>query len=118
MCILLYNACSLWFLNANGEARIHKLRDYVSALVVNCFWVVEAIALLGVLINILPCVTNWVADIKRSAAKTVRLPMSTPVLRKNLIMRKRKAHRKQHNSGTMDDQGPSPDHISDARPVP
>jgi hypothetical protein len=74
------------------------------ARVVNCFWVVEAMALLGVLINVLPCVTNWVADIERSAAETVRSPMSTPVIRKNLIMRKRKAHRRQHSSGTMDDE--------------
>ena len=88
MCILLYNACSLWFLNANDEARIHKLRDYASARVVNCFWVMEAIALLGKLINVLPCMTNWVSDIERSAAETVRSPMSTPVIRKNLIMHK------------------------------
>jgi len=104
LCILLYNACSSWFLNANGEARIHKLRDYASARVVNCFWVVEAISLLGVLINVLPCVTSWVADVERSAAETVRSPMSTPVIRKNLMMRKRKAHRRQHSSGTLDDE--------------
>ena len=104
LCILLYNACSSWFLNANGEARIHKLRDYASARVVNCFWVVEAISLFGVLINVLPRVKDWVADIEASAAETIRSPMSTPVIRKNLMLRKRKEHRKQQSSGTMDDE--------------
>jgi POT family proton-dependent oligopeptide transporter len=104
LCILLYNACSSWFLNANGEARIHKLRDYASARVVNCFWVVEAISLFGVLINVLPRVKDWVADIEASAAETIRSPMSTPVIRKNLMLRKRKEHRRQQSSGTMDDE--------------
>ncbi|KAL3789084.1 hypothetical protein ACHAW5_009823 [Stephanodiscus triporus] len=104
LCILLYNACGSWFLNADGEARIHKLHDYASARVVNCFWVVEAISLFGVFINVLPCVKNWVADIETSAAETVKSPMSTPNIRKNLMMRKRKAHRSQHSSGVMDDE--------------
>lgn len=106
LCILLYNACSGWFLNANGVAKIHKLNDYADAHVVNCFWVVEAISLFGVFINILPCVRDWVADIEMMAAESIKTPMSTPIIRKNLMMRKRQEHRRLNSAhaGTVDDE--------------
>lgn len=104
LCILLYNACSGWFLNADGEARIHKLHDYADAHVVNCFWVVEAISLLGVLINVLPCVRDWVADIESSAAETIKSPMSTPNIRKNLMTQKRQEHMRRNSTGKVNDE--------------
>lgn len=106
LCILLYNACGGWFLNADGVAKIHKLNDYADAHVVNCFWVVEAISLFGVFINILPCVRDWVADIETMAAETIKTPMSTPIIRKNLMMRKRQEHRRLSSAraGTVDDE--------------
>lgn len=96
-CIMLYNACGRWFLNSRGEAHIHKLEDYATAKVVNYFWLLELIAMLGVIINVLPPVKNWVASIEEAAAETVKSPMSTPNIRKNLMQRRK--YRKQHSSG-------------------
>ena len=97
ICIMLYNACRGWFLNKHGEAHIHKLKDYASAKVVNYFWLVEIIALLGVVINILPSVKNWVESIEDTAAESINSPISTPVIRKKL-MQKRKYHSQQNSS--------------------
>ena len=96
VCIMLYNGCREWFLNKHGEAHIHKLKDYASAKVVNYFWLVEAIALMGVVINILPSVKNWVESIEDAAAESINSPITTPVIRKKL-MQKRK-YRSQHSS--------------------
>lgn len=103
-CIMLYNACRVWFLNANGEAHIHKLEDYASAKVVNYFWLLEIIAMCGVIINILPPVRNWVASIEESAAEAVKSPMSTPNIRKNLTQRRK--HRQQNSTGGTDEETP------------
>lgn len=96
-CIFLYNACRGWFLNSRGEAHIHKLEDYASAKVVNYFWLLEAIAMFGVIVNVLPPVKNWVAGIEDAAAEVVKSPMSTPVIRKNLMQRRK--YRRQQSSG-------------------
>ncbi|KAL9184984.1 hypothetical protein ACHAXT_002761 [Thalassiosira profunda] len=96
-CIMLYNACGAWFTNSRGEARIHKLEDYASARVTNYFWLLEGIALLGVIVNLLPSVRNWVAGIEEAAAEVVKSPMSTPNIRKNLMQRRK--FRRQQSSG-------------------
>jgi len=88
-CIMLYKVCRSWFLNDRGEAHIHKLEDYASARVVNYFWLLEGIALCGVVINLLPPIKEWVASIEEAAAETVKSPMSTPNIRKNLIQRRK-----------------------------
>eukprot|EP00577_Skeletonema_sp_RCC1716_P016827 CAMPEP_0113437386 /NCGR_PEP_ID=MMETSP0013_2-20120614/37396_1 /TAXON_ID=2843 ORGANISM="Skeletonema costatum, Strain 1716" /NCGR_SAMPLE_ID=MMETSP0013_2 /ASSEMBLY_ACC=CAM_ASM_000158 /LENGTH=339 /DNA_ID=CAMNT_0000328053 /DNA_START=107 /DNA_END=1122 /DNA_ORIENTATION=+ /assembly_acc=CAM_ASM_000158 len=88
-CIYLYNACRSWFLNANGLAHIHKLSDYSTAKVVNYFWLLEAIAMFGVIVNLLPPVKNWVASIEEAAAEAVKTPMNTPMIRKNLKQRRK-----------------------------
>lgn len=103
-CIMLYNACRQWFLNSSGEAHIHRLEDYATAKVVNYFWLLEAVAILGVIINILPGIKNWVAGIEEAAAETVKSPMSTPTIRKNLIQRRK--FRKQQHSSSMDEETP------------
>jgi len=94
-CIYLYNACRSWFTNANGLAHIHKLSDYSSAKVVNYFWLLEGIAMFGVIVNLLPPVKNWVASIEEAAAEAVKTPMNTPMIRKNL-----KQRRKDRGGGT------------------
>ena len=88
-CIYLYNACRSWFLNANGLAHIHKLEDYASAKVVNYFWLLEGIAMFGVIVNLLPPVKNWVASIEEAAAEAVKTPMNTPIIRKKLQQRRK-----------------------------
>ena len=102
-CIMLYNLCHRWFENDRGEAHIHKLDDYASAKVVNYFWLLEAVALFGVIINVLPSIKNWVADIEETAAETVKSPMSTPVIRKNLMQRRKQRKR---NSDGDDEETP------------
>lgn len=89
LCIVLYNACASWFLNARGEAHISKLEDYTSAHLVNYFWVLEFISLFGVVLNLLPSVKQWVESIEEAAAVEVKSPMSTPNIRKNLMERRR-----------------------------
>jgi POT family proton-dependent oligopeptide transporter len=88
-CIYLYNACRSWFLNASGVAKISKLADYASAKVVNYFWLLEGIAIFGVVVNLLPPVKNWVASIEEAAAEAVKTPMNTPMIRKNLKQRRK-----------------------------
>jgi len=104
-CIMLYNACRHWFLNSGGEAHIHKLEDYATAKVVNYFWLLEGIALFGVMINILPPISKWVAGIEEAAAAAVKSPMSTPNIRKNIIQR-RKFRKQQMSSGTDEENTP------------
>lgn len=87
-CIMLYNACGSWFINSRGTANIHKLIDYSSAKVVNYFWLLEAVALFGVFVNILPPIKEWVERIEEAALEDIKSPMSTPVIRKNLFKRK------------------------------
>jgi len=88
-CIGLYNICRSWFLNANGEAHIHRLEDYATAKVVNYFWLLEGVALFGVVINLLPAVKNWVAKIEDDSAEVIKSPMHTPEIRRNLAQRRK-----------------------------
>lgn len=88
-CILLYNACRSWFLNSRGTTNIHKLKDYATAKVVNYFWILELICILGIVVNVLPPIKNWVADLEEAAVATVQSPMSTPSIRKNLMQRRK-----------------------------
>ena len=104
-CIMLYNACRQWFLNSRGEAHIHKLKDYASAKVVNYFWLLEVVALFGVIINIMPSIKDWVASIEEAAAETVKSPMTTPNIRKNLMQR-RKFRKQQSDSSRTDEETP------------
>jgi len=103
-CIMMYNACRPWFLNAHGEAHIHKLEDYASAKVVNYFWLLEGVAMIGVIVNLLPPIRDWVAGIEEAATRDVKSPMSTPNIRKNLIQRRK--HRKENSSGGTDEETP------------
>jgi len=104
VCLGLYNACREWFLNSRGEAHIRKLDDYASAKVVNYFWLLEGIALFGVIINILPPIKNWVSSIEEAAAETVKSPMSTPNIRKNLMQQRRKYRKNGNELGAETDE--------------
>ncbi|KAL3803031.1 hypothetical protein ACHAWO_003830 [Cyclotella atomus] len=99
-CILLYNACASWFLNSRGTTNIHHLKDYATAKVVNYFWILELICIFGIVINVLPSVKNWVADLEDAAAETVKSPMSTPSIRKTLMQR-RKLRKESGSSGSI-----------------
>ena len=88
VCLFMYNACGGWFRNAKGDAKISRLEDYADAKVVRYFWLLEAITLLGVVVNLLPPVRRWVEGIEETAADAVKSPLTTPRIRRDLRRRR------------------------------
>jgi len=80
LCLVLYHACSKWFENASGRASIHTLDTYTEAHIYKYFCVLFCIALIGVLINGLTPVKNWVQSIEDLAVEAIKTPMATPKL--------------------------------------
>lgn len=78
ICLVLYRACSPWFQNSKGNARIHRLSDYAEAKIYNYFFVLFIIAILGVGLNLLPCVRDFVMGVEEKATDMIK----TPVLKK------------------------------------
>lgn len=78
LCIGLYHACARWFKNSSGTSKISDLRHYSQAQVYNYFWVLFLIALMGVVVNLLPPVRDWVASIEDEAANALKTPATTP----------------------------------------
>jgi len=91
LCLVLYNLCSNWFVPTTGKSgnSISSLEDYVSAEVYKYFYVLLGIACLGVVINMLPIVGNYIQSVEEDAASAIR----TPILRKTPMAR-RKIQRK------------------------
>jgi len=96
LCLVLYNLCRGWFKPTTGKHSnsISSLEDYVSAEVYKYFLVLFGIACMGVLINMLPAVHNYVSTVEENAAGAIK----TPLLRKTPLARRRQ-QRKQNNSG-------------------
>lgn len=78
LCIALYQIGARWFTNSKGTSHISDLSDYVEAKVANYFWVLFFICILGVIVNLLPGVKNWVASIEEAAAVALKTPAPTP----------------------------------------
>jgi POT family proton-dependent oligopeptide transporter len=78
LCLALYHIGAQWFTNSKGTRNISRIEDYVEARVANYFWVLFVICVLGVIVNLLPGVTNWVASIEQEAAIALKTPMTTP----------------------------------------
>jgi len=79
LCILLYRSCREWFISErSGDANITRIENYASARVGNYFWVLFAILVSGVLLNVHPKVRRFVESVEDTAAELIR----TPVLRK------------------------------------
>ena len=78
LCIFLYNACRGWFRNARGTISVHLLEDYTSAHVYKYFLVLFGISLLGIIINLLPSVKEYVISIEEKATDMIK----TPVMKK------------------------------------
>ena len=75
ICILLYYACQSWFTNQrDGTTNIQSISDYSTAQVKNYLWVLLVIMLLGVVVNLLPPVRDYVQSIEEKAADIVRTP--------------------------------------------
>lgn len=88
LCIFLYNACRGWFRTEWGTTSIHALEDYASAQVYKYFLVLFGISVLGIVINLLPSVKNYVAAIEEKAADMVKTPVMkrpTPRMRQRQL---------------------------------
>lgn len=90
LCIVLYNVCRDWFVPTNGrtaknnnDASISNLEDYVSAQVYKYFLVLFGVALLGVIINLLPFIQNYVQTAEEAATESIKTPnLRTPLARR------------------------------------
>lgn len=80
LCIILYQACKSWFYNARGSPSIHRLEDYVTARVDLYFYVLLGVAVLGVVVNVIPAVKDYVTAVEEKATEMVKTPvMKRPV---------------------------------------
>ena len=80
LCIILYQACKGWFQNARGSPSIHRLEDYVTARVDLYFYVLLLVSILGVVVNVLPSVKDYIAAVEDKAAEMIKTPvMKRPV---------------------------------------
>uniref|UniRef100_A0A7S0GC59 Major facilitator superfamily (MFS) profile domain-containing protein n=1 Tax=Proboscia inermis TaxID=420281 RepID=A0A7S0GC59_9STRA len=68
LCLGLYNICSPFFYNDNGTADITDIDTYVTANLQNYFWLLFAIGIFGVVLNLLPPVSRWLKSIEESKA--------------------------------------------------
>jgi hypothetical protein len=80
-CIFLYHSCSRWFQNARGTTDIAHIDDYATAHVSKYFFVLLCIMMSGVVINTLPSVRDFVADVEDRAVDIVK----TPLIRKSRV---------------------------------
>ena len=97
LCIFLYQASKGWFRNSSDSTSIYRLEDYVTAQVENYFLVLLLISLIGIVINILPCVRDFVASIEEKAVDLVKTPQ----------MRKSPRFRRKFSGGdSMDEESP------------
>ena len=78
ICIFLYHFCQPWFENERGTTRISHIQDYSTANVGNYFWVLFIISVVGVVINVLPPVREFVEAIEERAVDLLRTP-KTPM---------------------------------------
>lgn len=75
LCIFLYQGCKAWFQNSRGGSGIHRLQDYVTTKIDYYFWVLLGICLLGVIMNVIPSVRDYVASVEEQAAEMVKTPV-------------------------------------------
>jgi proton-dependent oligopeptide transporter, POT family len=80
LCIFLYNVCSKWFQNSEGTTNIRTIKNYTEAQVGKYFWVLFGISLLGVVVNLMPSVRDWVDKLEEAAAEAIKTPSGTPKL--------------------------------------
>lgn len=94
LCLFLYHICQGWFRNSRGDANIQRIEDYATAHVGNYFFVLVGILMIGMLINALPSVRDFVDGTEKKVSELVRTPMTprhpptrpdeeTPLLRRD-----------------------------------
>jgi proton-dependent oligopeptide transporter, POT family len=77
-CIILYNACQPWFKTSDGTSRISRIEDYTTTRIAYYFWVLFAISMIGVVVNLLPSIREFVESIEEKATDLLKSP-KTPV---------------------------------------
>eukprot|EP00538_Stauroneis_constricta_P006321 CAMPEP_0119555258 /NCGR_PEP_ID=MMETSP1352-20130426/7524_1 /TAXON_ID=265584 /ORGANISM="Stauroneis constricta, Strain CCMP1120" /LENGTH=705 /DNA_ID=CAMNT_0007601997 /DNA_START=363 /DNA_END=2480 /DNA_ORIENTATION=+ len=77
LCIGLYNLCAAWFRNSHGTTAIHRLEDYATANVDKYFWLLFGISMIGVVVNVLPGVRDFVASVEEEATDMIKTPVLT-----------------------------------------
>ena len=75
VCIFLYQACQGWFRNARGDTNLQHLGDYATAHIANYFVMLLSILVFGILLNLYPSVSNFVARIENQAADLLKTPI-------------------------------------------
>lgn len=75
LCIFLYQAAKPWFLSSQGTDSIYEVEDYVTARIDSYFLVLLVISLLGITINMLPAIRDFVASIEDKATDLVKTPV-------------------------------------------
>ncbi len=91
ICIVLFHFCSKWFRNSHGNENIGQIEDYSTAHVGKYFYVLLSIMIFGTIINITPCVREYVESIEEKASDFIKTPTITP--------RARRMHRSQKSFG-------------------
>ena len=82
LCLFLYHACSPWFRNAAGTAKLHTLKTYSEAQIGKYFALLVVIALSGIAINLVPSVTDFVSKLEQVASSAIKTPRMTPIPRR------------------------------------
>lgn len=77
-CLGLYHACSGWFRNKHGTTNITLIGDYSEANIKKYFWLLFFIAILGVGMNLLPSVKEFVDGVEEQATDMIKTP-KTPI---------------------------------------
>jgi len=67
ICIALFRMCKKWFTNHQGDAVIETIEDYTEAEVHKYFLLLLFMNLLGVAVNLIPSVRNWVSYVEEEA---------------------------------------------------
>ena len=65
----LFRLCEQWFQNDSGSGNIGRIHDYAEAHVAKYFWLLFVVASLGVGVNLLQPVKNWISSVENIAAK-------------------------------------------------
>jgi proton-dependent oligopeptide transporter, POT family len=74
ICIILYQVCIPWFQNSHGTTNISNIHDYSTAHVSHYFWLLLILSLLGTVINVVPCIRDFVESIEERAVDMIRTP--------------------------------------------
>ena len=74
ICIALFHFCRKWFTNSHGNENIGQIEDYATAHVGNYFTVLLSIMIFGAVINVLPCVREFVESIEEQASDFIKTP--------------------------------------------